>query len=188
MAFQHGTSTGYNYHKCRCDECVAWKKERRKLDYERNRDSILAKNKTYQEAHKEELAAKATERRHRNIEQNQEYQRQYRQTHAEEINAKNRAWRARNHWKAVAHYMRNHGREYAVPLSDEVFAWIQSLGEDEKCTYCDALAREIDHVVPISKGGLGVRGNLTPCCRTCNLRKRSMDLEDWLRRLRGERA
>ncbi len=30
----------------------------------------------------------------------------------------------------------------------------------------------MDHVVPLSRGGRSVKGNIVPCCRECNSRKK----------------
>lgn len=54
------------------------------------------------------------------------------------------------------------------------------------CFYCgqyiggDSEYRTIDHIVPISKGGLTVPENLVPCCRGCNSSKNASDVAIWL--------
>lgn len=52
---------------------------------------------------------------------------------------------------------------------------------DHCCAYCfgayDGLT--IDHVVPLSRGGLHHRGNILPACRSCNASKGAKPLEDW---------
>jgi hypothetical protein len=48
----------------------------------------------------------------------------------------------------------------------------EMLAESPMCSYCkQEPATEIDHIVPISKGGTNDRDNLTPACRKCNTRK-----------------
>lgn len=48
------------------------------------------------------------------------------------------------------------------------------------CTYCGVRgALEIDHVVPISRGGAHSIGNLAPACRTCNASKSDRFLTEW---------
>lgn len=46
------------------------------------------------------------------------------------------------------------------------------------CTYCGAPAEHIDHIHPLSKGGLHCLGNLTPACASCNLAKSATVLDD----------
>jgi 5-methylcytosine-specific restriction protein A len=42
-----------------------------------------------------------------------------------------------------------------------------------------------DHLVPLIRGGRSVRGNLVPCCKECNNRKRSLLPWEWEDYLRG---
>ncbi len=43
----------------------------------------------------------------------------------------------------------------------------------ERCWICSAPWEQIDHVKPLSKGGLHMLANLRPICADCNLRKAS---------------
>jgi hypothetical protein len=48
------------------------------------------------------------------------------------------------------------------------------------CTYCTEVpADTIDHVVPVSRGGPTIRGNLVAACRRCNSRKNARPVEDF---------
>jgi len=46
------------------------------------------------------------------------------------------------------------------------------------CHYChQKFASEdltMDHIVPVSRGGKSNRGNVVPCCKTCNNRKKHL--------------
>jgi hypothetical protein len=48
------------------------------------------------------------------------------------------------------------------------------------CAYCGSPAYGIDHVVAVKKGGGSRRGNLLPACRSCNSKKRTRDLDEFL--------
>ena len=53
--------------------------------------------------------------------------------------------------------------------------WVGIVEENESaCVYCGAVDRKltIDHVIPISRGGKTVRGNLVPACKSCNSKKK----------------
>lgn len=39
---------------------------------------------------------------------------------------------------------------------------------------------EIDHIIPLAKGGTNHLANLTPACRQCNNAKRDRPLGQWL--------
>ncbi|MBW1944437.1 MAG: HNH endonuclease [Deltaproteobacteria bacterium] len=51
------------------------------------------------------------------------------------------------------------------------------------CHYCGAeVGRDrltMDHVVPLSRGGKSRKGNVVPCCKECNSRKRTMLPIEW---------
>ena len=45
-----------------------------------------------------------------------------------------------------------------------------------KCSYCpDPWATNLDHVIPVTKGGQNSFENLVPCCGSCNSRKGTKD-------------
>jgi len=49
------------------------------------------------------------------------------------------------------------------------------------CTYCGAtgVPLEMDHIVPISRGGRHAIANVTPACKTCNASKHNKLLSEW---------
>jgi 5-methylcytosine-specific restriction endonuclease McrA len=50
------------------------------------------------------------------------------------------------------------------------------------CAYCGASGdTEIEHVIPISKGGTHAMGNILPACHDCNSDKRAKEVETWYR-------
>ena len=52
-----------------------------------------------------------------------------------------------------------------------------------KCHYCGGAtapkALTMDHIVPISRGGKSTRGNVVPCCKTCNTKKKQLMPMEW---------
>lgn len=47
------------------------------------------------------------------------------------------------------------------------------------CAYCGALAKHLDHVHPLSKGGSDTESNIVPACQRCNLSKGAKTLAEW---------
>ena len=48
------------------------------------------------------------------------------------------------------------------------------------CAYCGYYrAAEIDHVIPVTQGGLSERENLVPACETCNAEKKDLTPDQW---------
>ncbi len=79
----------------------------------------------------------------------------------------------------------NREREKARQLRNSQY-W-QRLLQKGICHYCGGrfLPHELtmDHIVPLSRGGRSVKGNVVPCCKECNNRKKyktpvEMILED----------
>jgi len=50
--------------------------------------------------------------------------------------------------------------------------------------YCGDRSESIDHVLPLSRGGLSVTENCVPACLACNGQKGDADAFDWYRRQR----
>ena len=53
-----------------------------------------------------------------------------------------------------------------------------------RCAYCDACIKQqptLDHVTPLSKGGLTARGNLVAACPSCNVSKSDNPVDEWFR-------
>ena len=51
------------------------------------------------------------------------------------------------------------------------------------CHYCGAPTPPheltMDHIVPLVKGGRSTKGNVVPCCKTCNNNKKSLLPMEW---------
>jgi 5-methylcytosine-specific restriction endonuclease McrA len=69
------------------------------------------------------------------------------------------------------------GTPFHLPPSHLMRQW----GEfGHRCAYCGASGDlEVEHVIPISKGGEHHLGNIVPACHRCNSSKRSKDAHDW---------
>lgn len=55
------------------------------------------------------------------------------------------------------------------------------------CPYCDRLMtrdqKTLDHLTPVSHGGVHGLSNVTVCCQSCNSRKYNLPFGEWLKRL-----
>ncbi|MFI9076080.1 HNH endonuclease [Streptomyces sioyaensis] len=47
------------------------------------------------------------------------------------------------------------------------------------CTYCNGPAEELDHVLPLARGGRDVAANIVAACRNCNATKYTHTLACW---------
>lgn len=75
---------------------------------------------------------------------------------------------------------RRAGRRNAlVPLTREQLRARFALFGDS-CAYCGKGGKvSIDHVMPLSKGGLDEYRNVVPACKTCNSSKNAKDVQAW---------
>lgn len=47
------------------------------------------------------------------------------------------------------------------------------------CAYCNGPYEEVDHVIPLSRGGTNWPANLRPACSHCNRKKRNQIAQQW---------
>lgn len=53
---------------------------------------------------------------------------------------------------------------------------------DHQCAYCGATTElQVEHVIPLSRGGLHTIDNIVPACRECNYSKNTHPVEQWYR-------
>lgn len=61
--------------------------------------------------------------------------------------------------------------------------WWQNKLAEGRCHYCGQLSPRaeltMDHVVPLTRGGKSVKGNLAVCCKACNNRKKNLLPVEW---------
>jgi len=66
--------------------------------------------------------------------------------------------------------------------------WKRKLAEGV-CHYCHCRFKPseltMDHVVPIIRGGKSSKGNVVPCCKECNNKKKHMLPIEWQEYLEG---
>ena len=72
-------------------------------------------------------------------------------------------------------------------LSVEFLGRMFAAAEGKPCPYCgeymDRRTKTMDHMVPLSKGGVHGTVNVIICCNRCNSAKRDRDFGDWVSRL-----
>jgi 5-methylcytosine-specific restriction endonuclease McrA len=137
-----------------CKSC--WSKRR----YRRQRARLLTLNRRWREANPDYF------RQPHIVERNRRWQDANRDRVREINRAAKRRRRARIHAAPVGDSAQ--GREYAAILGND------------PCSYCGGSGGVIDHIVAIARGGGDAWENLTSACSTCNVRKYSESLLEFL--------
>lgn len=156
-----------------CKECsrIAGQKYRllhpevRKAYYESHRAEILLKATAYKKEHPLESARNARKWRQSNPDKFREVMRAYRQTESGKI----------------VQRIKQHRRRFGAGGSFTAQEWADKLSLYEgKCCYCGAPWEQMDHLIPLSRGGSNNIDNLVPACRSCNRDKGSKTLGEYL--------
>jgi len=112
---------------------------------------------------------------------NREKAREWRAKNPKRARASADAWRKKNPLRAKLHRVHRRSLKKGSigypALADVQRLLARFLG---KCAYCETEdAVELDHVVPLTKGGSNYIGNLLPVCRSCNAKKYNKLLIAW---------
>ena len=62
-------------------------------------------------------------------------------------------------------------------------SWWQRKRAQGRCEYCQGSFTlqqlTMDHIVPLSRGGLSIKSNLAVVCKKCNVQKKNHSLTQW---------
>lgn len=138
--------------------------QRQKVIYDKHRDRIRRTQKKWRDANRDEYLAwrRARYRRDPNG-----YVVSWQAKNRARVRSYKRKWKRANPLRVAWHTaQRNHRLRGSV-------TWAEWRGVlrfyGNKCLQCGSVERvEMDHVVPIAKGGRHVVENLQPLCRSCN--------------------
>lgn len=116
----------------------------------------------------------------------------FRNPEAARVNTK--AYRARNRPEYLAqHRIRQFARKRNIKIvSDGTVTreFLEALYGTQTCVYCKNETpierRTADHVISLNKNGKHSASNLVMACHPCNSKKRDLDLEVFLEKLRNE--
>ena len=151
------------------NENVEIKREQSKNSYKKNKIKISKKAKDY---------------RLDNIEMFREKDRIYHKNNKEKSNEQSREYYAEN-----SDMFKNKARErklFKKEISDGTvtlkFEKEQFELQNGKCAYCNCVLKNkhLDHILPISRGGLHTKNNVHWVCPECNLSKKDKTEEEWI--------
>ncbi len=74
-------------------------------------------------------------------------------------------------------------REKAKARELRASQWWKRKKSTGVCYYCKEKIKPseltMDHIIPLIRGGRSTKGNLVPCCKSCNNRKKHQLLIEW---------
>lgn len=91
----------------------------------------------------------------------------------------NKRWRNKNHALMASYQRRRRAKMLANGIYTITNKELDALYA-KPCIYCGSIYKiEIDHVMPIARGGNHGIGNLAPACINCNRSKRDLFVMEW---------
>jgi len=143
--------------------------------YHRNKEKAAASYKRYYEANREKRLAYHAEWSRKNKKSRAARMVEYRKRNP---NVR-KDWAKANPEKQAALYAIRRSRKKGLSI------WLVKTKEivtlySQSCLYCGSTADiQIDHVIPLSRGGNHSIGNLAPACKKCNLSKKDKFVMEW---------
>ena len=185
----------YAANKAKGNACsVAWQKKNAKkyrqyrLDrYQKNRDRLLADFAKWRKENPKKMKAAHDSWRSRNKDRCVETSRKWYEANKDKSNRSSKAWREANPEAKRAHYHTRRSRtknaegSYIGADLKAIFA-----AQKGKCAYCRCIivaGYDIDHIVPLSRGGTNWPRNIQLTCESCNQKKHASDPVDFARKL-----
>lgn len=168
----------------RCKECI----KAQTLQYYRdNPEKCKAQRKQYYNEHLEKHLENCRNWVERNPEKKKEIEKRYRDKHQKRCNESNQRWLNANPYKKREYTLRRRARKHATK-ADYNSHDIEKLYNSQKglCWWCGKKLNgnyEIDHRIPISRGGRDSLNNICCSCRKCNRSKNDKLPHEWNGRL-----
>lgn len=95
----------------------------------------------------------------------------YRAANGDKISARNARYRAENPHKDWENHYRARARRFGFAPRVQSFtrdALVSYWGNSERCIYCDGPFDELEHLIPVFRGGAHSLANCAPSCTPCN--------------------
>jgi 5-methylcytosine-specific restriction endonuclease McrA len=143
-----------------------------------------AKQRAWRERNAERARAQTAEWKRKHPERLRLHSRSQRLREPDKMKAAVRDWRERNPDRDRAIQARRRAVVVGAPVNDFTAAeWTDvKLEFNQHCAYChQSHPLTQDHLQPLSRGGAHTKSNIVPACQSCNSRKGSKTLLEFLR-------
>jgi hypothetical protein len=153
-------------------------------DHPEHREARKVRDAAYRAAHVEEHKAYASKWNRDHPEMAALAKAKWQRDHPEKCKARNAKWCRANPEKKAAERQRHYALKLNAPVNDlTVSQWADRVTEyNGCCAYClkpsDNLTQ--DHMTPLSRGGSHTLSNVIPACLSCNCRKGTKTLLEFV--------
>lgn len=158
------------------------KKKRREYQqqyYYSNREHNVQKAKEWREAHPGHSSAYNKEYYKTHKKENKERTSNYRKNNPEKVRQIKADYRKNNPEAVQKHHMTRRARKAQNGVFEVSKKELQRLMKGP-CVSCGSMERiNIDHIIPIARGGAHSIGNLQPLCKSCNSSKIDKTMTEW---------
>lgn len=161
-----------------CRECS---RVSQKAWYEKNRAKHLVKLREYHKKNRVKAVERAAAWAHANPDRYRANQARYYEENKESLKQKVQEWRVANpERRKLQSHKRRKQMECDNPLTIE--EWTDILNTQEgHCFYCNQeRPLVLEHMTPLSRGGLHTASNVVGACQPCNNRKYTKTAEEFL--------
>lgn len=174
-------------------------KDRKRAYREANAEKVKEQDRARREANPEKFRAQQRAYRATNPDKISHYNRTYRQNNLEKVKSLQQIWYIANFDKVSEQqrvYRQNnpdviraksHRRRTRLKNNGGSCTGAQlrdlRITQNHQCAYCQRRVKlNIEHIVPVKRGGSSDISNICWACRRCNLNKGAKRLEEWVNR------
>jgi 5-methylcytosine-specific restriction endonuclease McrA len=153
--------------------------------YLANSERIKARVSQWQKEHQEQRRQYNQEWSARNKEHRAEYNRRYAREHPEQMKEHQRRKRQKNQEQARVYALnylsRRRANEGRISLADVRERYQRQNGQCNWCSVDVGDKFHVDHVIPVSRGGSNLIGNIVITCPSCNMSKgNKLPYTEWI--------
>lgn len=155
--------------------------------YETNREREREQQRLYRELNAARIAEIEKRWREANPEYAADYQQQYYLANKESLAQQNKQWRQAHPVKMLEYSARRRARKRGADIGTVTSEIILQMLKDQDglCAYCEVeldAGFEVEHMIPLVRGGKHCWSNLAISCPTCNRGKGSKTVEEYVAR------
>jgi 5-methylcytosine-specific restriction endonuclease McrA len=161
------------YYQDNLEKIKEYSRQYRKDNAEKIRVKSREHSRRYRKDNLEKIKEREKQYRKENKETLNEKSRRYQKDNAEKIKERQRQWRKDNPEKVKAAKHKRRALKKSSPghcTTEQLQARLDY--HDNRCVYCGSAENiEVEHKIPLAKGGSNWPANLAPACGSCNRSK-----------------